>query len=237
MLFMNQDRLYGRSFREEAGEGEGTGGEGGESEGDGGDSDLAARLEKLEAENNAMRESLERAVTREKQAKAARREADAKAAQEAEERARSAGDFEQLHKSSEEARKALQAQLDDLQSGIARERESGTAMKIAAELADGANADILSRFIGERLRYTDEGIKVTNNNGELTVSTLDDLKNEFANSERYGSLLRGRQSSGGGASGGRSGGGAAKEMTRQEFDNLPPDKRMEFVKGGGKTID
>ena len=110
-------------------------------------------------------------------------------------------------------------------------------MKLAADLADGANAELLSEFIGRRLKFHEDGVKVTDVNGNLTVSSFDDLKSEFKNDARYSALLKGNQPSGGGASGGSNSGGATKVRSRAEFEALNPAKRMEFVKSGGTITD
>jgi hypothetical protein len=109
-------------------------------------------------------------------------------------------------------------------------------MRIAAELADGSNAELLSDFISRRLKYHEDGVKVTDAQGNLTVSSLDDLKAEFKNNPKYSALLKGNQSSGGGASGGSNSGGAAKVKTRAEFEALNAVRRMEFVKSGGEIL-
>ncbi len=50
------------------------------------------------------------------------------------------------------------------------------------------------------------------------------------------SILKGSGASGGGAQGGGNGGGS-KQLTRDAFQRLPPDKQMEHVKGGGQIVD
>ena len=168
---------------------------------------------------------------------------DSKAAQDAallenENKAKAKGDYEQLHKSSEEGRKSLESQLETLRGGIATEKKTNAAMKMASELAEGSNAELLSEFIGRRLRYTDDGIKVLDSSGDSTIATVDDLKKEFQSDDKYGSLLSGNKSTGGSASGSTDSGGAAvKEMNRADFEKLNPLKRMEFMKSGGITTD
>ena len=110
-------------------------------------------------------------------------------------------------------------------------------MKIASEIADGDNADIISDYLSKRLKYTDDGIRVLDSSGDLTVSSLDDLKNEFKNSNRWSSLLRGNQSSGGGAPGGKSGGATSNEIKRSEFDKMDATSKSTFCLKGGKVID
>ena len=194
-------------------------------------------LSQLMAENNAMKAKMEELLTEAKRAKQAKREIEAETQAERERIAREKGDYEQLHKSAQEKYETTLGELDNLCQGIANEKRNNTAMKLAADLADGANAELLSEFIGRRLKFHEDGVKVTDVNGNLTVSSFDDLKSEFKNDARYSALLKGNQSSGGGASGGSNSGGATKVRSRAEFEALNPAKRMEFVKSGGTITD
>lgn len=193
-------------------------------------SQAKSELEKLRAKNEEL-------LSETKAAKTAKREAEAKATAEAERIAKEKGDFEQLHKSSEERYQTTLSELEGLRGTVADEKRNNAAMKIATELADGSNAELLSEFIARRLKYTDDGLKVTNSGGELTVSSLDDLKTEFKGDARYAALLKGNQSSGGGATGGNNGSGAAKTMTRADFKAQTPTAQMEFVRSGGTVTD
>ena len=194
-------------------------------------------LSQLMAENNAMKAKMEELLTEAKRAKQAKREIEAETQAERERIAREKGDYEQLHKSAQEKYETTLGELDNLRQGIANEKRNNTAMKLAADLADGANAELLSEFIGRRLKFHEDGVKVTDVNGNLTVSSFDDLKSEFKNDARYSALLKGNQSSGGGASGGSNSGGATKVRSSAEFEALNQAKRMEFVKSGGTITD
>lgn len=194
-------------------------------------------LEALMSENAAMKAKMDELLTEAKKAKSAKREIEEQSQVERERIAREKGDFEQLHRSSEERYQATVKELESMRANVANEKRNNAAMKVATELADGANAELLSEFISRRLKYHDDGVKVTDSSGDLTVSTLDDLKAEFKNDARYSSLLKGNQSSGGGASGGSNSGGAAKVKSRAEFEALDPAGRMSFVKSGGKLTD
>jgi alanyl-tRNA synthetase len=197
----------------------------------------AVDLEALMSENAAMKAKMDELLTEAKKAKSAKREIEEQSQVERERIAREKGDFEQLHRSSEERYQATVKELESMRANVANEKRNNAAMKVATELADGANAELLSEFISRRLKYHDDGVKVTDSSGDLTVSTLDDLKAEFKNDARYSSLLKGNQSSGGGASGGSNSGGAAKVKSRAEFEALDPAGRMSFVKSGGKLTD
>ncbi len=226
-MFVKKYRLMN-----EAGEGEG-GGEGGEVTVE----QLQAQMAEMQKSNESLKAKNEELLTETKKAKNIRREAEEKARKAAEEKAKADGDHEQLYKSSEEARRKLEEELNGLKGTIANKERDNAAMKIATELADGDNAALLSEFVSKRLKFTEEGLKVTDEKGDLTVSSLTDLKESFKNDPRYAALLKGNQSSGGGASGGSNSGGAAKQKTRAEFEALAPADQMKFIKDGGITVD
>ena len=194
---------------------------------------VSAEVEQLMADNAAMKAKMDELLTEAKKAKQAKRDIESETQSERERIAKEKGDYEQLHKSSQERYESTVAELESLRGTIAQEKKGNVAMKLAAEIADGANAELLSEFIGRRLKFHDDGVKVTDNSGNLTVSSLSDLKTEFQNDARYSALLKGNQSSGGGASGGSNSSGATKVRNRAEFEALNPAKRMEFIKSGG----
>jgi hypothetical protein len=194
---------------------------------------VSAEVEQLMADNAAMKAKMDELLTEAKKAKQAKRDIESETQSERERIAKEKGDYEQLHKSSQERYESTVAELESLRGTIAQEKKGNVAMKLAAEIADGANAELLSEFIGRRLKFHDDGVKVTDNSGNLTVSSLSDLKTEFQNDAKYSALLKGNQSSGGGASGGSNSSGATKVRNRAEFEALNPAKRMEFIKSGG----
>jgi chromosome segregation ATPase len=173
--------------------------------------DLEALKKDWESEKQKILGKNEELLGELKSIKQKAREAEEAAKQAEIDKAKKAGDHEQLYKSSEAEREKLAQQLNELQQSIHQEKVSGQALKMAAEMADGPNAEILADYIAKRLKYTDDGMKVTDASGELTVSSLDDLKAEFKNSERFQSLLRGNQASGSGAPGGKGGAETKKD--------------------------
>jgi chromosome segregation ATPase len=190
-------------------------------------SELTSQFEKVTAKNQEL-------LGETKAAKSKLKEFQTEAAEQA---AMESGNYEQLFKSAEERNKSLADELESMKLGLANKERDTTAIKLAGELADGYNAELLAEQIAKRLKYTEEGVKIVDSNGNLTVSTLDELKAEFKSSERFASLIRGNQSSGGSATGGKSSGATGKVMTRAEFDAMMPAKKMEFIKSGGKTVD
>ena len=195
-----------------------------------------AAFDALLAERDALKHKTGQLLSETKKAKAQRTQAQEDADRVKREEATKAGDFEQLFKSSEDRLANTQKELAGLHTTISNEKRANSAMKIATELADGPNAEILAEFIGRRIKYTDEGVKVVNDAGELTVSTVNELKEEFRNSSRYASLLKGNQSSGSSASGNsNTSGSAANAVTRAEFEQMDPVKKMAFIKKGGSV--
>ena len=198
--------------------------------------DLIKQNQELQAERDRLKAHSDKLLSETKQAKEAREKARLEAEQAAQEKALKEKDFESLFKSSESEREKAKQELEELKAKIGREKVGNTALKIAAELADGTNAELLAAFVEKRLKNTDEGVKVTSEKGELTISTLDDLKKEFANDARYAALLAGSKASGGGATGGKNIGGAVKTITRSDFDAMSQLERGKFIKDGGKVV-
>ena len=194
---------------------------------------LQATNQELANQFDAIKSKNDELLTETKSAKEAKRKAEADAIAEKDRMAKESGDFESLYKSSSEKLQLTESTLNDLQGKIQKEQKGNAAMKIAADLAEGSNIDLLSTFINTRLSFQEGVLKVTDGNGNLTISSLDDLKAEFKNDPKFASLLKGNQSSGGGATGGNNSGSAAKTKSRAEFTALNPADQMKHVKSGG----
>ena len=157
--------------------------------------------------------------------------AEAKAAKEEKERLEGANNFEQLYKSSEVEREGLMKQIADRDLQSASASEDNAALMLANELTkDTKRARLLAKELKIRLKYTDDGIKVTDANGNLTVSSLADLKLEVQKNPDYDFLIDGVDSSGGSASGSNKTGSASRTYTRAEFAALNPAQRMQVSK-------
>lgn len=199
--------------------------------------DLTTNFDDISGQFKAVKGKNEELLSEAKKAKNARREAEELARLETEAKHKASNNFEELHKSSELERDKLLGELTGLKDGIADEKRNAAATKLAAELAEGVNVGLLAEFVTKRLRFAEGEVKVLDKSGQLTVSTIDDLKKEIQGDERFISLLKGNQSSGGSANGGNNSGSAAKEITRAEFDALDHPERSEFFKAKGKVID
>ena len=218
---------YMQVYRAEAGEGGDDGGSGVTLE------TLQAQLTALQGEKESLLNKNNELLGEAKKAKAARNQAEQAASEEARKKAEAEGNYEQLFKSSESERQKLLEENESIKGATAKEKRDNEALKLASSMAEGANIELLADFIQRRLKYSDGVIKVTDSNGDLTVSSLEDLKTELVSSGRYASLLKGNQSSGGGATGGNNSGGAEKTITQEQYNSMDHAERMKFFKAGG----
>lgn len=164
------------------------------------------------------------------------RSAKEKARLEAEKIAKEKGDFEALYKSSEEARQRLEQDMASLKQNAAKERIARESIAIASSLADGSNAELLQEFVSRRLTVSEDGsVKVVDQSGALTVSSLEDLKKEFVSSGKYNALLRPSKAEGGGATGDAQKSGAVKfsDMSEQERVRLYKQNPEEYRRLSG----
>lgn len=151
------------------------------------------------------------------------------------EKLRKANDFEQLYNSSESERQKAADELATLKANLQQQQVEGQAGRVAASLTkDTARANLLSQQISSRLSLVDGEVRVLDTNGNLTVSSVEELTQSIK--AEYPFLVDGSQAAGGGATGGSSGAGDTKQVSRSDFDAMDNRKRMSFVKSGGKII-
>jgi len=162
---------------------------------------------------------------------------DAEAKAERERIAAENGQFKELYESQKEEANQLRSTIEQMNQAVAQQKVQGEASRLASSLTkDTARAQLLEKEISQRLQLVDGEIKVVDESGQLTVSTLDDLSATIKQS--YPFLVDGSQAQGGGAA--RSQGGAdvgAREMSRDDFEQMNPAKKAEFMKSGGKLVD
>lgn len=235
-MFLKYQQLQARQYREEDNGAPPAGGDNNSPSNPPNDppadppNELQAQFEAIKAENERLNAKIGEAN---KHAKAAERQA----AEEARAKAEAEGNFKQLFESSETERQTIQQQLEELQGNISNEKRGNQAMKLASELAEGHNVELLADFIARRLKVVDNSIKVIDDSGNLTVSTIEDLKKEFQGSARYSSLIAGNKSSGGSALGGvNSSGATGQTITRAEFKALNPVAQSKFARTAGNTV-
>lgn len=128
-----------------------------------------------------------------------RRAAEEEARRKEEERMAAEGNYQQLYESSQTKNAEWEHRYSQLEQSIQQRDINLAATRIATSIADGDNAEILKEFIARRLKVAEGQVRVTDESGNLTVSSLADLQREFENAPRYASLVRGSQAGGGGA--------------------------------------
>jgi len=141
-------------------------------------------------------------------------------------------EFEKLLRMEQEEKAKLLEEHNAFKNTILNEKINTQAHKLANELkAIPESADIMADLIAKELK------QLADENGAVPEAALKTLKHQFTNDDKYKPLLMGNQSNGGGATGAKNSVQTEKVMTRADFDQLPPMRKMEFMKNGGRTID
>ena len=187
-----------------------------------------------DSEAAALRLKVETLLTEKKDAERKAREIEAAAAAQAAKTAADAGDYKALYESLNAKHADLEGQYNGLQGEIKKSAIVSEASRIAGTLTkDTARAQLLTEKIASRLQHSDDGLKVLDQAGNLTVSSLDELSTQMKTA--YPFLVDGSMASGGAANGSRGGASDPKKITRADFDQLDQYGRAEFVKGGGSV--
>lgn len=184
----------------------------------------------LKANNDAL-------LAEKKKAQEAAEQASRQAQAEAEEKLKAKNDYKQLFESQQQEAKKLREQLDGMMTQAKQAKISAEAAKIAAGLTkDVGRLKLLQKEVGQRLTLVDDQIRVVDESGQLTVSTLEELTSRIK--ADYPFLVDGSQATGGGAA--RSSGGAGsgdRTITRAEFDMMRPVEKAKFMQSSGRVTD
>lgn len=184
----------------------------------------------LKANNDAL-------LAEKKKAQEAAEQASRQAQLEAEEKLKAKNDYKQLFESQQQEAKKLREQLDGMMTQAKQAKINSEAARIAAGLTkDVGRLKLLQKEVGQRLTLVDDQIRVVDESGQLTVSTLDELTSRIK--ADYPFLVDGSQATGGGAA--RSSGGAGsgdKIITRADYDSMRPIERSKFMQSGGRVTD
>lgn len=145
-------------------------------------------------------------------------------------------DLKQLNKALEERVKALTGNIEEMNSNARKQQISAEAGKMAAKLTKDVNkAGLLQQQISARLTLVEDQIRVTDEQGQLTVSSMDELEGSIKSAFPF--LVDGSQAQGGGAIRSEGKAQATNEVTRADFDAMTHSRRAEFFQSGGKIID
>jgi hypothetical protein len=199
---------------------------------------IAEQFEKQLAEQTAgLKAKVDELLSEKKRVQQEREEARLQAKLQAEEKAQKENDYKQLFESQKVESDTLRKTIEQMNNEISRQKITAEAGKIATSLTkDTQRADLLSEKISQRLTLVDGELRVTDDSGQLTVSTVDELAQAVRT--KYSFLVDGTQASGGGAA--RSEGRAEdkpKEISRSEFESLSHGQRAEFFRSGGSVFD
>lgn len=163
-------------------------------------------------------------------------ESEAKAKRQIEEKLKEDNDYKQLFEAQKNETDALRKTIEQMNQQAVQQRVQGEAAKIAGTLTkDLEKAKLLQKEISGRLTLVDNEVRVTDEAGQLTVSSLNDLTATIR--DNYPFLVDGSQAQGGGAV--RAIGGAdsrLQQMSRAEFEELGHAQRAKFFQDGGKLV-
>lgn len=201
------------------------------------DEALQAKLaEELDTHTKGLKAKNDELLAEKKAIQRAKEELDAKTRAEAEELAKKQNNFQQLYESQKQEADALRAKIEEMNQLAVRQTVQTQASRVAGSLTKDVNkAKLLEEKISQRLTLMDGEVRVTDANGQLTVSTIDDLVSSIKTEFPF--LVDGIQASGGGAA--RAQGGASatsKEISRSEFDGMKQADRAKFLREGGKIF-
>jgi len=192
---------------------------------------------KLNEETAGLKAKVDELLGEKKRVQQEREEARLQAKAEAEEKAKRENDYKQLFEAQKQESDTLRATIEKMNANLQKTQITAEAGKIASQLTkDTQRAELLSEKISQRLTIVDGELRVTDESGQLTVSSPEELANTIRS--KYQFLVDGTQASGGGAA--RSDGRAEerpKEISRSEFDALSHGQRAEFFKSGGSVFD
>ena len=192
---------------------------------------------RLDQEVSGLKAKNDELISERKKAQGEREKAEQTAKTRAEEKAQAENDYKQLFESQKQESDTLRSTIDKMNSDISRSRIDGEAIRIAGHLTKDVNrAKLLQQQISQRLTLVDNEIRVADESGQLTVSSLDDLTNSIK--QNFPFLVDGSQANGGGAV--RAQGGAearSKQMSRADFDSLRSTEKSEYMRSGGKLYD
>lgn len=179
-----------------------------EQEPQGGEMTAEQKLAEAERTIEALKKKSQELLGETKAEREKRREYEAKQSQIERERMEQEGQHQELAKRWQGEAEQYKSELETLRRGIANEKLSSTASKLAHEYAsDAQTAKLLERFIRDELDYVDGQVVASNH------ASIEEMIKSMEQSGGYASLWKGKASSGGGATGQKSGGAAAKKLS------------------------
>ena len=186
----------------------------------------------LQEEVEKLRKHSETLLAEKKAEQQKQREAQAEKDALAQEQARKKGDFDTLEKQYQDKIAKLEAEIVERDKQRDSDLVKSEALKLASSLSDNEhNQAILQMLIEKRLAAENGQVKVVDDLGNATISTIADLKNEISTSGKFDSLITGTKASGVGATGqGTQGTKTLKDYTEGELIELQKTNPAEFTR-------
>ena len=186
----------------------------------------------LQDEVEKLRKHSETLLAEKKAEQQKQREAQAEKDALAQEQARKKGDFETLEKRYQDKIAKLEAEIVERDKQRDSDLVKSEALKLASSLSDNEHDQaILQMLIEKRLAAENGQVKVVDDLGNATISTIADLKNEISTSGKFDSLITGTKASGVGATGqGTQGTKTLKDYTEGELIELQKTNPAEFTR-------
>ena len=193
--------------------------------------------QRLEEETTGLKSKVDELLAEKKKVQSEREAAREQAKREAEEKAIAENNYKELFESQKDESNTLRQTIEKMNADMQRQKINEQAVKLAAQLTkDTGRAQLLQKEFSQRLSLVDGELRVTDPNGQLTVSSLDDLVSSIKTD--YPFLVDGIQASGGGATKAQGGAEArSKEMSRSDFEALSVQQKSDFMRSGGKLFD
>ena len=186
----------------------------------------------LQDEVEKLRKHSETLLAEKKAEQQKQREAQSEKDALAQEQARKKGDFDTLEKRYQDKIAKLEAEIVERDKQRDSDLVKSEALKLASSLSDNEhNQAILQMLIEKRLAAENGQVKVVDDLGNATISTIADLKNEISTSGKFDSLITGTKASGVGATGqGTQGTKTLKDYTEGELIELQKTNPAEFTR-------
>lgn len=186
----------------------------------------------LQEEVEKLRKHSETLLAEKKAEQQKQREAQSEKDALAQEQARKKGDFDTLEKRYQDKIAKLEAEIVERDKQRDSDLVKSEALKLASSLSDNEhNQAILQMLIEKRLTAENGQVKVVDDLGNATISTIADLKNEISTSGKFDSLITGTKASGVGATGqGSTGTKTLKDYTEGELIELQKTNPAEFTR-------
>ena len=184
----------------------------------------------LQDEVEKLRKHSETLLAEKKAEQQKQREAQSEKDALAQEQARKKGDFDTLEKQYQDKIAKLEAEIVERDKQRDSDLVKSEALKLASSLSDNEhNQAILQMLIEKRLAAENGQVKVVDDLGNATISTIADLKNEISTSGKFDSLITGTKASGVGATGqGSTGTKDPSDYTEAERADLLAKNPAEF---------